>query len=190
MKHPNHIRHLPTPIQYPSINLRGGDTSLLRRFIHGLAIGKQFSAPSERRDIERSTLYQKEYNSSYTAAETIRTGKGGGHRAGPLKNYLSDMLTASNVKDSVIDLFSKMGLCKSKNYITLSSDKAVQEKIRRGWDPTGLGYGLIVGAYDNMGFRKIKGYVQFTLLSIIFVSAAFLISIGVYPDPKLNPEEV
>ena len=114
--------------------------------------------------------------------------KGGGHRSSPLKNLVSDQLVASNVRDGVIKFFSSIGLCKSKEYILLSSDKAVEEKIRRGWDPFGRGYGLLIGAYDNIGFRKLKGYVQYTLLSIIFVNVASLICIGVYPDPTLSPE--
>ena len=91
------------------------------------------------------------------------------------------------MRDSVINLFSWLGLCKSKSYITISSDKGVDQKIKDGWNPVGRGYGIIVGAYDNIGFRKIKGYVQYTLLSILFYNVAFLINIGVYPDPRLAP---
>ena len=46
-----------------------------------------------------------------------------------------------------------------------------------------------MGAYNNIGFRKMKGYFQYTLLSILFFNVAYLISIGVYPNPKLTPEE-
>jgi len=119
-----------------------------------------------RENYESRPLFQKEYIASYTAAETIRTIKGGGHRSSPLKNLVSDQLTASNVRDSVINLFSWLGLCKSKSYITISSDKAVDQKIKDGWNPVGRGYGIIVGAYDNIGFRKMKGYVQHNTHSV------------------------
>ena len=172
-----------------SINqLEAGDISPLRRFIHGLSTGKKCNDISTRKEYESKPLYQKEYNSSYTAGEIIRATKGGGHRSSPLKNLISDRLTASNVNNSVISFLSRIGLSKSNNYITISSDKAVEQKIKEGWDPKGRGYGIIVGAYDNIGFRKMTGYVQYTLLSILFFSATYLISIGVYPDPKLKPE--
>ena len=82
----------------------------------------------------------------------IRSAKGGGHRSSPLKNLVSDHLTASNVRDSVIQFFGSIGLSKSKEYITLLFDKTVEKKIKKGWDPTGKGYGLLVAAYDNIGF--------------------------------------
>jgi len=68
------------------------------------------------------------------------------------------------VRDSIIKFFSSIGLSKSKEYITLSLDKAVEEKIMRGWDPTGKGYGLVVAAYNNISFRKLKGCVDYILL--------------------------
>lgn len=173
-----------------SINqLEAQDNSPLRRFVHGLSIGRRFTKAEDRKEMERKPLSQKEFNASYAATETIRAAKGGGFRSSPLKNLVSDHLTASNVRDGVIKFFSSIGLCKSKEFIQLMSDKAVEEKIKRGWDPTGRGYGLIVAAYDNIGFRKLKGYVQYTLLSIIFYNVAYLISIGVYPDPTLGPDE-
>jgi len=46
----------------------------------------------------------------------------------------------------------------------------VEQKTKDDWNPAGRGYGIIVGAYGNIGFRKIKGYVQYTLVSIIFFS--------------------
>ena len=71
--------------------------------------------------------------------EIPRTTKGGGHCIIPLKNLVSDQLTASNVRDSVIKFSSQLGLSKSSRYITPSSDKAVEQKIREGWDPIGRG---------------------------------------------------
>jgi len=35
----------------------------------------------------------------------------------------------------------------------------VEQQIKDDWNPDGKGYGIIVGAYDNIGFREIKGYV-------------------------------
>ena len=35
----------------------------------------------------------------------------------------------------------------------------------------------------------MEGYVQYTLLSILFFNVTYLISIGVYPNPKLTAEE-
>ena len=102
---------------------------------------------------------------------------------------MSGHLAASNVRDGVIIFLNSIGLCKCKEYINLSSDKAVEEKVRRGLNPIGLGYGLCLAAYDNIGFRKIKGYVQYTLLSLMFISNASLIRIGVYPDPTKSPAE-
>ena len=46
---------------------------------------------------------------------------------------------------------------------------------------------LLCRAYDNIGFWKIKGYVQYTLLSILFFLVWRLITIGVYPDPAMDP---
>ena len=169
--------------------LEAEDDSLLRRFLHGIGIGTPFKRASDRSRCELKPLYQKEYNSSYVATEVTRSAKGGGHRSSTLKNVVSDLLTATNVKDGVIKFFGRIGLCRSKTYITLSSDRAVEEKVKRGWDPRGRGYGIIVGAYDNIGFRKVKAYVQYTLLSILFYNVAYLISIGVYPDPTLSPTE-
>jgi len=102
---------------------------------------------------------------------------------------VSDHLTASNARDSVIKFFSSIVISKSKEYIILLLDKTVEEKIRSGWAATGKGYGLVVAAYDNIGFRKLKGYMQYTLLSIIFYNVVMLIHIGVYPDPIMNPNK-
>ena len=114
-----------------SINqLEAPDDSILCRFIHGISVGKRFTRAAQRKTTEQKPLFQKEYNASFTASEAIRTAKGGGHRSSSLKNLVSDHLTASNVRDGVIKFFSSIGLCKSKEYITLSSNKSVEEKNR------------------------------------------------------------
>ena len=35
---------------------------------------------------------------------------------------------------------------------------------------------MLIGTYDNIGFRKWTGYVQFVMMAILFYS--------VYPDPR------
>lgn len=78
---------------------------------------------------------------------------------------------------------------KTKKYIIISSDSAVEQKIKDRWNPNRKGFGVIVGAYDTTGFHKTKGYVQHTLSSILFflVMVMYTIVIGVYPDPSMSP---
>jgi hypothetical protein len=100
--------------------LEASDKSPLRRFIHCIGTGIRFKQQGDRS--EENNLYQKEYNSSFVAADQIRAMKGGGHRDSFLKNSISDKLLASNAKTSVIRFFSQLSLCKSPNYITISTD--------------------------------------------------------------------
>ena len=65
--------------------LEGSDESHLRRFIHGISTGNQFAAIQRRSKRERRSLFQREFNSSYVATETIKATKGGGHRSSVLK---------------------------------------------------------------------------------------------------------
>ena len=87
--------------------LEASDKSPLRRLIHGISIGHQFftndkeKTNSNRTNPRTNTVteirrpqFQKEYNATYTATETIRTAKGGGYRSSMLKNLVSDKLTA------------------------------------------------------------------------------------------------
>jgi hypothetical protein len=68
--------------------------------------------------------------------------------------------------------------------MNLAQDKAVDEKIKSGWNPRGRGYGVVIGAYDNIGTRKVKSYVQFTVMAILFYSVWDLIKLKIYPDPR------
>jgi len=81
------------------------DMSPLRCFVHGLSIGRQFSNTLDQNTVPRRPQYQKEYNGSFTSAESIRTSKDGGYRGSLLKNLVSDKLTACHVGDKVIDFF-------------------------------------------------------------------------------------
>ena len=155
------------------------DKSPLRRFLHGLA-GAQSSLDDE----AKNPYDQRERNMSYVACEMVRTLKGGGTSASKLKDLVSDSLTVAGVPDFLKNLLSSFGLGKSRNYINLAQDKAVDEKIKNGWDPRGRGYGAVVGVYDNIGTRKVRGYVQFTVMAILFYSVWDLIKLNIYPDPK------
>ncbi len=161
------------------------DKSPLRRFIHGLAEGQALEDDST----GRGAYVQRERNMSFVACEMIRTLKGGGSRhASKLKDLISDSLTVAGVPDFIKDLFSKCGLGKSRNYINLAQDKAVDELIKRGWDPRGRGYGAVVGVYDNIGTRRVKSYVQYTVMAIIFYSVKELIDLKIYPNPKMKDD--
>ena len=97
---------------------------------------------------------------------------------------MSNHLNASNTGTHMRRLISWLGLSRSKTYLSLSQNRAVTEKIRARWDPAGREFGIVISAYDNIGFRKRTGYVQFVLMMILFFSVETLINMGVYPDPK------
>ena len=116
-------------LQATSIDqLEASDTSPLRRFIHGLSIGCQCLNTTDQNTVPGWHQYQKEYNGSFTSAESIHTAKCGGCCSSLLKNLVSDKLTACNAGDKVINYFCNIGLSKSTKYITISSDKAVEQK--------------------------------------------------------------
>jgi len=137
------------------------DGSNLRRFTHGIATGLEFAEPEE--DRERGAMEQRTYNMTFAASDLMRTAKGGGVRGSRLKDHLSDHLNIAGVTDRIKDLFSSIGMSRSRNYMNLAQDRAVDKIIRQGWDPKGRGYGILAKAYDNMGMRKRAGYVQYVL---------------------------
>lgn len=55
----------------------------------------------------------------------------------------------------------------------------MDKKAADGWDASGRGYGLVIGAYDNIGFRRVKSYVQFTVMAILFFSVYDLIKLKI-----------
>ena len=71
----------------------------------------------------------------------------------------------------------------SRLCMNLAQDRAVDDIIKEGWNPVGRGYGIVAKAHDNMGMREQMGYVQFTLLVVLFLSVRQLISMRIYPDP-------
>ena len=107
---------------------------------------------------------KKNNNSVFTASDLI----GGGPLGSKLKDIMSNHLNASNGGDNMKSLLSLLGLNRSKNYLSFSQDRAVDEKIKAHWDPKGKGYGVVVGQYDNIGFRKRMGYVHFVMVTILF----------------------
>ena len=168
---------------YQSITqLEREDKIILRRFIHGIATGLPFveSLDGGCQDPHQ----QRTYNQSYSAADCLRSAKGGGVCRTTLKDFIPDNLGITGISDRLKDLFSAIGLSRSCNYLSLAQDKAVDSIIRDGWDPIGRGYGIIAKAYDNMGMRMWIKYVQYTLMVILFLSVGQLITMGVYPDPS------
>ena len=127
------------------------------------------SSPSESQSINLipkivGHTNKKNNNSVFTASDLI----GGGPLGSKLKDIMSNHLNASNGGDNMKSLLSLLGLNRSKNYLSFSQDRAVDEKIKAHWDPKGEGYGVVVGQYDNIGFRKRMGYVHFVMVTILF----------------------
>ncbi len=56
-------------------------------------------------------------------------------------------------------LLSFLNMLQSKTYFSFSQDWAIQENIKSGQNPKDKGFGILDGAYDNIGFRKYMGYV-------------------------------
>ena len=107
-------------------HLERDDRSPLRRFLHGLAGAADLDDSTTRRKYP-----QREHNMSFVATEMIRTLKGGGvHHASKLKDFISDNLTVAGVPDYIKDFFSECGLGKSRKYINLAQDRAVDKKER------------------------------------------------------------
>ena len=115
------------------------DKSPLRILLHGIAIGERFLRED---DARKDSLDQRQYNASFAASDLLRTSKGGCRRGSKFKDLISDHLNIAGVSDHVRDLLGFFGLCRSRTYLSLSEDKAVNEKIKQGWDPSGRGYGL------------------------------------------------
>ena len=182
---PNHELYASSQNSYTNkqsiTSLQEEDQTPLRAFVHGMSTGERFF---KERSADEGNLHQREDNASFTAVDLIRTSKGGCRRGSKFKDLISDHLNIGNVSDHVRDLLGFVGLCRSRTYLSLSEDKAVNEKIKQGWSPEGRGYGLLAGAYDNMGMRKTKGYVQYTILAVLFYNVFHLIRLGIYPDPK------
>jgi hypothetical protein len=152
-----------------------------------VAIGEDFQARTE--DSITSPYQQRTYNASHVAANLIMTAKGGGRKGSKLKDYVSDKLSIAGVSERVKDLFSSLGLCRSIKYMNLAADKAVDSIIREGWDSKGRAFGLLIQTFDNMGMRKRMGYVQYTLLILIYMPVEKLIEMNIYPNPARSDHE-
>lgn len=148
------------------LDLQRQDDSPLRVLLHGISTGDRFyqegsadqAASSE--GVRGDILNQRQYNATFAASDLLRTAKGGCRRGSKFKDFMSDQLNIAGVGDHVRDLVGCFGLCRSRTYLPMAENRAVNEKIRSGWDPAGRGYGLVVGAYDNVGMKKRAGYVQ------------------------------
>ena len=162
--------------------LEGHNNTPLRVFYRGIATGETFISAEDHGKV--GAYKQKEYNATFVSADLTRTTKGGGPHGSYLKDNISNHPNTSNASDQMKSLLSILGLSQSKTYLSFSHDCAVTEKIKMGWDPKGKGYGLIIGAYNNIGFRKRTGYVQSVMMTIIYFPALVLIAMKVYPDPK------
>ena len=160
------------------------DRSLLRRFLHTIGTGESIFSSQEK----TSWSFQRERNASFVATDLLRTMKGGGYYGSPLKQLISDHLYVGNVSDALIQFFNFVGLSRSKKTLSLSSGDAVREKIKQGWSIEGKRFGVLVGASDNMGLRRKRGWEQYTNLMLIFYSCEWMIEQRLYPDPKLPPE--
>ena len=167
--------------------LEQSDNTPLRRLLHCVAIGEDFQARTE--DSITSPYQQRTYNASHVAANLIMTAKGGGRKGSKLKDYVSDKLSIAGVSERVKDLFSSLGLCRSIKYMNLAANKAVDSIIREGWDPKGRAFGLLIQTFDNMGMRKRMGYVQYTLLILIYMPVEKLIEMNIYPNPARSDHE-
>ena len=153
------------------ITLEQGDRSLLRRFLHTIATGESiFSSQGN-----SGWSFQRERNASFVASDLIRTLKGGGYYGSPLKQVISDHLYVGNVSDALIQFFNFVGLSRSKKTLSLSSGDAVRDKIKQGWSVEGKRFGMLVGASDNMGLRRKRGWEQYTNLMLIFYSCEWMI---------------
>ena len=160
------------------------DKSPLRKFVHAIATAEQFHNSNN-----KSAYHQRENNVSHTAADLIRTAKGGGTRNSPLKSLVTDSMMTSAVPEALVKLFNSIGISRGCKYLNLTKDKAVDELIKQGYVVSGRGYGVWIGVYDNIGFRKRAGYVQFTLLGFIHVDVQDLIKLKIYPDPTREDKD-
>ncbi len=167
--------------------LEQSDNTPLRRLLHCVATGEDFQARTE--ESMTSPYQQCAYNATHVAANLIMTAKCGGRKGSKLKDYVFDKLSITGLSERVKDLFSSLGLCRSIKYMSLAADKAVDSRIREGWDPKGRAFGLLIQMYNNMGMRKRMGYVQYTLHILIYMTVEKLIEMNTYPNPARSDHE-
>jgi hypothetical protein len=109
------------------ICLEQSNTALLRKLVHCISAGEKLSHISSSQ-INQS--YQKQRNASFLAANLLHTLKGDRYHGSKLKEIISNNLYIGNVSESMIQFFSFLGLSCSKKYLTLSTGKAVQDKLK------------------------------------------------------------
>ena len=165
-------------------DLESQDATPLRQFMHGIATGDEFTQEEGRR-----VYQQKEHNAVFVATDILRTAKGGGPRGSRFKDLMTNHLNVTGSNEHMKKLLTYLGLSRSKTFLAISQDTVVARKISEGWSVLGKGYGIIIGAYDNIGFRKRTGYVQFIMMCILFYPVAVLIELKIYPDPKKDIAE-
>jgi hypothetical protein len=88
--------------------------------------------PKLEADFQRNPLVNSEHVATFIATDLMRTAKGGGHRGSPFKDAMSEMMISSNVSNLVVEFLSYLGLCRSRQKLTVSSDKAVRNLSRLG----------------------------------------------------------
>lgn len=165
------------------VELERQDTTPLRQLLHGISTGEKFTQDN---NIKQSAYAQKERSSIFTAADIIRTAKGGGPNGSKFKDLISNHLNASGSNDHMKTLLSHIGVSRAKTFLNFSQDVATTKMIKKGYKVKGKGFGLLIGAYDNIGFRKRAGFMQFIMMSLLYYPPTTLIKLRIYPDPRNN----
>ena len=127
---------------------------------------------------------ERTYNAMHASADLLCTAKGRCYRGSKVKDFISNQNSMPGAIKKLKSIFCSLGLLSNQGYMNLSQDGAVDELVKDGWSPHGRWYGIAAKVYDNMGIRKRDGYVQYTLMVLLFFSVNQMIKLGVYPDPK------
>lgn len=150
-----------------------GSCSVLHRCIHALASGDLIDE-----EANTTTLWRNRRAASFTATDIIRNLKRG--TVGRLKEFVSRQLIANGATQGIWKIFTKLGITSGIEKERKKSIEAVHTELLRGLpelDP----HDLWLLLYDNIGFKVMKGYLQFTAMQWIRIPKELLMEWGIYP---------
>jgi len=160
------------------------DNSFLLKCIENLALGKKTSEYNQN---------SREKYQCYSAKENI-TRATNNHGSG-LRAVMGSWLAMHSGSRSIQTLLSRLGICHSNTVANRNASINYVHDLSQSVDMKDRSHDLPLMAYDNIGFRWRKGYMQkksympYTLIKIIFVPFEELQRDGIYPDPR-NPENL
>ena len=156
---------------------------VLDRIIFALAMGQTFeSAAADRAaDNGRTIDFQKIINATYTAAEILR--RLNQMELPDLQTFVGYQAMAQNATKPLRELLHQIGISGALTTVRMNDVKAMERKVKQGWDAAKQKHSLVILAFDNVGFRirgGSAGYKQYIVMQLLAQGREDILEMGGY----------